>query len=154
MNLLKQGLLISLVFSVIVSALVAQTRKPRKADTVQQPPANVVALHAKIRRFSPTVLTADTSRLSANDRKALQKIIAAAKYMDPLFRRQVWSGNEALLTKLEAYKDPAWARYFRINSGPWSRLDHNELFVHGQGVPAEKPKQANYYPSDMTKDEF
>src|SRR5688572_12321005 len=156
MKLLKQSLLMALVFSVIVPALVAQTRKPRRtpSDAEQQPPPDVVALHAKIRRFSPTVLTADISRLSPNDRKALQKIIAAAKYMDPLFRRQVWSGNEALLTKLEAYKDPAWARYFRINSGPWSRLDHNELFVHGEGVPAEKPPNANYYPADMTKDEF
>ena len=30
---------------------------------------------AKIRRFAPTVLTADTSRLSPNDRQALQKIM-------------------------------------------------------------------------------
>ncbi|MEO8434332.1 MAG: hypothetical protein ABI596_05515 [Pyrinomonadaceae bacterium] len=156
MKLLNQSLLMALVFTLVASAQLAQTRRPRKApsDAEQQPPADVVALHGKIRRFSPTVLTADTSRLSPNDRQALQKIIAAAKYMDPLFLRQVWSGNEALLKKLERYKDPAWARYFRINSGPWSRLDHNELFVHGEGVPAEKPPQANYYPADMTKDEF
>jgi hypothetical protein len=35
-------------------------------------------------------------------RQALTKIIAAAKLLDPLFLRQVWSGNDALKQKLEA----------------------------------------------------
>ena len=41
---------------------------------------------------------------------------------------------------------------FYINDGPWSRLDNNEPFI--EGVPHEKPPQANYYPDDMTKEEF
>ena len=112
-------------------------------------------LARKIRRFSPTVLTADTSRLSAGDRKALKKIIEAAKLMDPLFLRQVWSGNEALRQKLEADRSVCGRQrlhYFLINDGPWSRLDSNEPFI--EGVPQQKPPQANYYPDDMTKDEF
>src|SRR5215211_9021386 len=64
-------------------------------------------LNAKVLRFAPTVVTADTSRLSAGDREALVKIIEAAKLLDPLFLRQVWSGNEALLKKLSADKTPA-----------------------------------------------
>jgi len=59
-------------------------------------------LTAKIRRFAPTVITADVRQLSANDRKALDKIIAAAKLFDPLFIRQVWSGNAALEKTLTA----------------------------------------------------
>src|SRR5215216_1759655 len=85
-------------------------------------------LAAKIRRFAPTVITADVSRLSAGDRRALAKIIEAARLLDPLFLRQVWVGNEALLKKLEADKTPAGRErlhYFRINNGPWSRLDGN-----------------------------
>ena len=77
-------------------------------------------LAKKIRRFAPTVLTADTSRLSPGDRKALDKIIEAAKLMDPLFLRQVWSGNEALRQKLEADKSVAGRQrlhYFMINKG-------------------------------------
>ena len=62
------------------------------------------SLAAKTSRFAPTVLTANTSRLSPNDRKALLKIVAAAKYYDPLFLRQIWRGNEALLQKLRADK--------------------------------------------------
>src|SRR5215218_9747345 len=63
-------------------------------------------LNAKIRRFAPTVITADTSRLGAPDRRALEKIIEAARLFDPLFLRQVWSGNEALERRLEADKTP------------------------------------------------
>jgi hypothetical protein len=111
-------------------------------------------LAKKIRRFAPTVLTANTARLSANDRKALDKIIAAAKLMDPLFLRQVWSGNDALHKKLEADMTVVGRQrlhYFLINDGPWSRLDNNEPFI--EGVPP-KPPQANYYPDDITKEEF
>lgn len=111
-------------------------------------------LAKKIGRFAPTELTADTSRLSANDRKALDKIIEAAKLMDPLFLRQVWSGNEALRQKLEADKTVLGRQrlhYFMINKGPWSRIDSNEPFI--EGVPT-KPPHATYYPDDMTKEEF
>src|SRR5712671_721425 len=111
-------------------------------------------LAAKIRRFAPTILTANTSRLPANDRKALMKIIAAAKLYDRLYLRQIWSGNEALLKKLQADQSPMGRlrlHYFMINKGPWSQLDGNEPFIAGVGP---RPPQANFYPSDMTKDEF
>jgi hypothetical protein len=112
-------------------------------------------LAEKIRRFSPTVLTANTARLSPGDRKALNKIIEAAKLFDPLFLRQVWSGNDELHRKLQADKSLVGRQrlhYFLINDGPWSRLDNNEPFI--EGVPREKPPQANFYPDDITKDEF
>src|SRR5436305_726922 len=112
------------------------------------------SLAAKIRRFAPTVMTANTARLSPNDRKALQKIIAAAKLYDALYLRQIWSGNEALLKKLQAENTPLGRlrlHYFKINQGPWSQLDDNERFI--EGVPP-RPPGANFYPQDMTKDEF
>src|SRR5213078_2756221 len=112
------------------------------------------SLAAKIRRFAPTIMTANTARLSPNDRKVLQKIIAAAKLYDSLYLRQIWSGNETLLKKLQAEKTPLGRmrlHYFMINKGPWSQLDDNEPFV--AGVP-RRPPQANFYPDDMTKDEF
>ncbi|MEP6743234.1 MAG: hypothetical protein ABJB61_12100, partial [bacterium] len=112
-------------------------------------------LAKKIARFAPTTLAADLSKLSARDRQALAKIIATAKLLDPLFLRQVWSGNDALEAKLEADKAAVGRQrlhYFLINDGPWSRLDNNEPFI--EGVPREKPPHANFYPDDITKDEF
>jgi len=115
---------------------------------------NPTSSAAKIKRFAPTVLTADTTKLSPNDARALKKIIAAARYLDPLYLRQVWSGNEALRKKLEAdksLKGRELLHYFNINKGPWSQLDDNEPFI--SGVPA-KPPQANFYLDDITKEEF
>lgn len=112
-------------------------------------------LRAKTRRFAPTVVTADASRLSPGDRRALTKVVEAARLFDPLFIRQVWSGNAALKRKLEADRSPlgrARLRYFLINDGPWSQLDENKAFL--EGVPEEKPPQAAHYPDDMTKEEF
>jgi hypothetical protein len=118
-------------------------------------PAGDAELAKKIARFAPTTMTADVSKLAPKDRQALQKIIEAAKLLDPLFLRQVWNGNAALEKKLLADKTPAGRQrlhYFYINDGPWSRLDNKESFI--EGVPQEKPPQASYYPDDMTKDEF
>lgn len=130
----------------LMTTLTAQDRKPAGADA---------ELGKKIARFAPTTLTADVSKLPAKDRQALDKIIAAAKLLDPLFLRQVWSGNADLEQKLTADKTPAGRQrlhYFYINDGPWSRLDENQPFI--AGVPQAKPPQANYYPDDMTKEEF
>jgi hypothetical protein len=138
--------------ALVLSFAPAINGKPTKRD---QRVAPQTTLAAKIRRFAPTVITADTSSLSAGDRRALVKIIEAARLLDPLFLRQVWSGNEALKRRLETDKTAAGRErlhYFRINNGPWSRLDGDEPFI--DGVPKEKPAGANYYPEDMTKDEF
>ena len=123
--------------------------------TAQNQTAGDPELARKIARFAPTTLTADTSKLTSQDRQALEKIIAAAKLLDPLFLRQVWNGNEALEKKLQADKSPVGRQklhYFYINDGPWSRLDNKEPFI--EGVPREKPHGASYYPEDMTKEEF
>src|SRR5689334_10813463 len=133
-----------ITMGLLASTLIAQNKS-----------ANDQALAKKIARFAPTTLTADVSKLTPKDRQALDKIIAAAKLLDPLFLRQVWSGNDALEKKLLADKTPAGRlrlQYFYINDGPWSRLDNNEPFI--EGMPQEKPLQANYYPDDMSKDEF
>lgn len=117
--------------------------------------AELSEMKARIARFSPTLITADTRKLSAGDRKALAKIIEAAKLFNPLYRRQVWSGNAALFAKLAADKAPLGkARYhfLTISQGPWSQLDENMAFV--DGVPEHKPPQAAHYPDDMTKAEF
>lgn len=130
----------------LMTTLTAQDRKPAGGDP---------ELAKKVARFAPTTLTADISKLPAKDRQALEKIIAAAKLLDPLFLRQVWSGNAALEQKLLADKTPAGRQrlhYFYLNDGPWSRLDNNEPFI--TGVPKEQPEGANYYPEDMTKEEF
>jgi hypothetical protein len=75
--------------------------------------------------------------------------------MDRLYLRQAWSGNEALEARLEADTSQLGKlrlRYFMINRGPWSKLDHDSAFL--PGVPPHSLPGANYYPEQMTKEEF
>ena len=146
MNKLRTSLSILFTLLLIANPLLSQNKQSTAGDP---------ELAKKIARFAPTELTADTARLSANDKLALKKIIEAAKLLDPLFLRQVWSGNAVLEKKLLADKSAIGRQrlhYFYINDGPWSRLDSNEPFI--DGVPKEKPPQAAAYPDDMTREEF
>jgi hypothetical protein len=147
-NYFKKICILSLMLCVTIPVYGNSQRRQKK-------PASVSPLETKIRRFAPTEITASTAGLSRADRLALMKMIEAARLLDPLYLRQVWSGNPALLERLE--KDGsalgrARLHYFRINVGPWSRLDSNELFL--EGVPPVKPPQGSFYPDDMTKEEF
>ena len=140
----------------LVSLLAASaTASTLVGSTSAQQPAlpDLGALQAMTARFAPVDVGADLSGLPASERRALAKIVEAARVMDALFLRQVWAGNEALLLDLVRDETPlgrARLRYFLINKGPWSRLDHNEPFL--AGVPA-KPPAANYYPAGATKAE-
>src|SRR6266850_7564771 len=117
------------------------------------PAPNVDQLKTMTARLAPVDLSADVSKLPANERQALAKLVDAAKVMDTLFLRQVWAGNETmLLDLLQDTSELGRARlhYFLINKGPWSRLDQNEPFI--PGAPP-KPEQANFYPAGATKPE-
>ena len=91
-----------------------------------------MTIEQKIARFAPTEISADTAKLTSGDKKALDKIIDAARLMDPIFLRQLWSGNSEILKKLEMDSTAAGRErlhYFQINMGPWSQLDNNALFI-------------------------
>jgi hypothetical protein len=106
-------------------------------------------------RFAPTPLQVDTSGLPAGDRKALVKLVQAARIVNHIFMSQLWSGDVALYQKLQQDKSPLGRErlhYFWINKGPWSEIDGHQAFL--PGGPAKKPAGANFYPEDMTKDEF
>src|SRR5436190_22903428 len=105
-------------------------------------------------RFAPTDIGADLTALSEADRRVLAKLVEASTLIDALFLRQVWAGNEAMLLDLVRDESPAGRarlHYFLINKGPWSRLDHNQVFV--PGAPA-KPESANFYPADASRPEM
>ncbi|HUU35588.1 MAG TPA: hypothetical protein VMW48_16090, partial [Vicinamibacterales bacterium] len=125
---------------------------PMPAPPERVDPA-VAAIATQSARFASTDLSADVAALPESERRALAHLVRAAQVMDALFLRQVWAGNEALLTALVNDDTPlgrARLGYFLVNKGPWSRLDHNEPFV--PAVPA-KPAAANFYPADATKEE-
>jgi hypothetical protein len=106
-------------------------------------------------RFAPTPLRVDISKLSPGDRQALIKLIESAHLVNDIFLQQLWSGDPALYAKLQKDRSPlgqARLHYFWINKGPWSELDEYKAFL--PGVPPRKPLGANFYPEDMTKEQF
>ena len=117
----------------------------------EAPVPDTQTLQRMAARFAPTDISADLSKLSDADRRALAKLVEASKIVDALFLRQVWAGNESMLMDLvrdQSLEGRARLHYFLINKGPWSRLDHNAVFV--PGAPA-KPAAANYYPDGASK---
>lgn len=100
------------------------------------------------RKYAVVRLEADLSGLSQNQRELLRHLIAAARQMDQVFWRQAYGNQRPLLT---AIRNPGLKRFARINYGPWDRLDGNKPFIRGA---QPKPAGANFYPLDITKEEF
>ena len=106
-------------------------------------------------RFAPTPLVVSTEGLSRGDKKALVKLIQAADILNHIFMQQIWSGNLGLYQTLQQDTSPlgrARLHYFWINKSPWSEIDEHRAFL--PGVPERKPPGANFYPEDMSKEEF
>lgn len=126
---------------------------PQEAEKGREELRIVPDIEKRVAQFARLPLAADISALKAEDRQVLDKLIQAAELMDPIFLRQVWTGNPALAKELEALqgKDAEAAReYFRINFGPWDRLAERAPFLGTR----PHPPGAGYYPEDMTKEEF
>jgi hypothetical protein len=124
------------------------------ARAQEVPVPDTQTLQRMAARFAPTDISADLSKLSEADRRVLSKLVEASKIVDALFLRQVWAGNESMLMDLvrdQSAEGRARLHYFLINKGPWSRLDHDAVFV--PGAPA-KPDGANYYPEGASKAEL
>jgi hypothetical protein len=106
-------------------------------------------------RFAPTEIRVDVSKLTPGDRQALAKLIQASRVLNDIFLNQLWSGNQALYAKLQHDATPigrARQHYFWLNKGPWSELDDNTAFL--ADVPPKKLPGANFYPENMTREEF
>ncbi len=98
--------------------------------------------------YATFALNADISHLSDSQASMLPLLIEASKIMDELYWRQAYGSKNGLLSKI---KDPKARRFAEINYGPWDRLDGDRpMFVQ----TPEKSMGAQFYPADMTKEEF
>ncbi len=105
-------------------------------------------LMEKINDFAVVELKAELSHLSENQKKMIPILIEASEIMDELFWYQAYGDKDELLKSIDT---EAGEKYALINYGPWERLNNNNPFIKGTG---EKPAGANFYPKDMTKEEF
>lgn len=136
---------------------VGQRAQPGDAPATapaKAPPAPVVdTVAAKVGQFSTAELQADVSALPESERAALDKLIAAARMMDPIFDRQAWVGNPELRETLARDRSEfgvSKLEYFEIMRGPWDRQDHFAPFA----TKKPHPPGAGFYPEGLTADEF
>lgn len=117
-----------------------------KEDTMASIPMSEI--QKKVNEFVEVELKSDISHLSEDQKEMLSHLFEAAEIMDDIFWKQAFGDKDELLNAVENenLKD-----FVHINYGPWERLNNNKPFVKGY---EEKPEGANFYPKDMTKEEF
>jgi len=136
-----------LTTAILAVTILAQCSQP-KEDTSSLPETPPTAMEMKLNDYKSVRLTADLSVLSENEKQMIPILIEASKIMDDLFWYEAYGDKAQLLAE---NSDPATTAFLNINYGPWDRLDDNNPFLERAGI---KPEGANYYPADMTKDEF
>jgi len=99
--------------------------------------------------YAEFTLTADLSHLTDNQREMIKLLIDASVIMDDLYWRQAYGDDyQAWLSSIGSDEVREFAA---LNYGPWDRLDADNPFIEGVGA---KPLGANFYPADMSKEEF
>ncbi|MEP7705074.1 Zn-dependent hydrolase [Paraglaciecola sp. 25GB23A] len=99
--------------------------------------------------YKKVKLSSDLSLYTDSQRDMLKLLIEASVIMDDLFWRQAYGDNKAdLLSSVNNLKAREFAR---LNYGPWDRLAGDAPFLTGV---SEKPLGAQFYPVDMSKEEF
>ncbi|CAG8579504.1 24144_t:CDS:10 [Dentiscutata erythropus] len=113
------------------------------------------AISRIISRYAPVSLGADLTNFTKNEKIAISKLVAAGKLIDRIYLRQKWKGNEALLDQLRNTKpqDKRSLLAFNLLKGPWDRVE-GLVLSDPPNLPAHKPEGGNFYPEDMTKEEF
>ena len=137
----------NIAFLLIVVLSVFSCKEEKKEGNSDEETAQS-EIQNKLDEYVSVKLTSDLSKLTDNERKMIPLLIKAADKMNDLFWYEAY-GDKAQL--LDSIADEATKKFAEINYGPWDRLDDNKPFVDGIG---EKPAGANFYPKDMTKEEF
>ncbi|MDX1271196.1 dipeptidyl-peptidase 3 family protein [Bizionia paragorgiae] len=132
----------------LMTTIIAFSCKEKESKVEQVEDEKLTEMQQNLSKYVPVELTADLSGLTDNEREMLPILIKAADKMNDLFWYEAYGDCDALLNSIS---DEDVKKYASINYGPWDRLANNKPFVEGIG---EKPKGANYYPADMTKEEF
>ncbi len=102
----------------------------------------------KVNEYAVVSLTADYSHLTEKEKQLLPVLFDVAQIMDDLYWNQACPDKDELLSKIS---DENAKKFFMINYGPWEHLNNNKSFIPGVGA---KTEDGNFYPSDMTKEEF
>jgi len=128
----------------------ASTTPAPATTTAAQPEASTDADLAQkgLASYASVKLSADLSAFDAKQKQMIALLIEAADVTNSIYWQQGWGDKAALMQRIG---DASTRQYAEINYGPWDRLNNDQPFVAGVGA---RPPGAQFYPADMTKDEF
>jgi hypothetical protein len=109
----------------------------------------IPAKSSRLDIYKKVQLSSDLSLYTDSQRDMLKLLIEASVIMDDLFWRQAYGDNKAEL--LSSVNNLEAREFARLNYGPWDRLAGDAPFLTGV---SEKPLGAQFYPTDMSKEEF
>lgn len=119
------------------------------AQKVQKAQEGNNEMKKKVEQYAPFVLKYDIGQLSREEAELVGIFIQIADVMDDIYWEQAFGQDNR--KKLRELKDPYMRQFAEIQYGAWDRLDAERPFIPGYGP---KPAGANFYPKDMTKEEF
>jgi len=140
------------VFFLLSGLISACAPETAESPAVQAGPADAGAeaeVEPRPDVYAEFTLTTDLSYLSDNQREMIGLLIGASQIMDDLFWRQAY--GDGYRDWLASIGVDEVRRFAELNYGPWDRLDDDKPFMDGVG---DKPLGANFYPRDMSKEEF
>lgn len=121
-----------------------------KSKKQEAPVAEKSALQQKVESYAEYTLSSElVNNLSDNEKQLLPILIQIADVMDDIY----WEENFGTENRkaLDTLSDPWMKEFAQIQYGAWDKLDEEKPFVTGYGP---KPLGANFYPTDMTKEEY
>jgi hypothetical protein len=145
--MLKQILPFILSLTLIL-AVSSSCKQKSGSDNSANDTTAMSEMQKNVNDYALVRLTTDLSKLTEKEKQMIPILLEIAQIMDDIFWEQTWGDKNALL---DTIKDPYARKFAEINYGPWDRLGENKPFIAGIG---EKPHGANFYPVDMTKEEF
>ena len=149
-----------MMMAIMIMGLVSCQAPKKSEEEMEEEYAGIIPQNGPLSPETPTYiterlntytsfdLTSDISNLSENQKKILSIFFDVADIMDGLFWEQSIGHKEAFLERIT---DDETRQFAMINYGPWDRLAGNMPFI---GDIGPKPAGANFYPPDMTKEEF
>ncbi|MGH9689147.1 MAG: hypothetical protein ACRD5K_18910, partial [Candidatus Acidiferrales bacterium] len=119
-------------------------------------PSNLVVapdLAQQVAKFKPIHISFDSSGLTENEKKMVDKLVDAAGLLDCIFWRQ--SDPEGLklylsLADKHDHESELLREYLKINGSRFDLIDDNKPFVGTRPLPPG----AGFFPWGMTKEEF
>ena len=146
---------------IILLALALTIVSCSEKQNPQKDSEEVTMLKEKIAKFVPVEIQYDESLLTDREKVVLEKLYRASKIIDELFLEQVYIENDQIKSDLiskisnksilsEHPELKLQLELFNIMFGPFDRLEDNKPFI-GKNT---KPLGANFYPVDMSKEEF